>query len=221
MSVYENDNQKTIYPHIPSAPSIVDDESNTYKLKKITEIEEFLAKEIIKRDRLSKKFQRAVQALVYIDHGLLAGTIICAGGGITSVLTGVGTPAAIAFGSIGILAVITEGVLNKTVQIYTKKSKKHHDIQLAAQTILDGISLQISKAIEDSNISNDEYKKILQEKQRYLVLKNQIRIKVKKMVNTITQEQREDILKQGREEGKQAFLKQIANSSGIQPVNAT
>ena len=137
------------------------------------------------------------------------------------VLTGIGTPAAIAFGSIGLLAVITQGVLNKTAQIYTKKSMKHHDIQLAAQTILDGISLLISKSVEDGHISQNEYQKIVQEKQRYLAIKLQIRKRTKKLVNAITQEQREEILKQGRREGKQAFLKQIANSSDIQPVNAT
>ena len=41
MSVYENE-QKSIYPNLPSAPSVVDDEStNAYRLKKITEIDEF------------------------------------------------------------------------------------------------------------------------------------------------------------------------------------
>ena len=102
MSVYETDH-KSIYPHIASAPSLEDDEStNTYRLKKITEIENFLANEIIERDRLSKKFKRGAQALVYIDHGLLAGTIICTSGGLASVLTGIGTPAAIAFAGIGL-----------------------------------------------------------------------------------------------------------------------
>ena len=42
-------------------------------LKNISEIENFLTKEIIERDRLYKKFKRAAQALVYIDHGLLSG----------------------------------------------------------------------------------------------------------------------------------------------------
>ena len=64
-------------------------------------------------------------------------------------------------------------------------------------------------------------KKSSQEKQRYLAIKLQIRKRTKKLVNAITQEQREKILQQGRQEGKQAFLKQIENSSDIQPVNAT
>ena len=209
MSVYETDH-KSIYPHIAaSAPSIdVDhDESNAYKLKKITEIENFLANEIIERDRLYKKFKRGAQALVYIDHTLLAGTIICTSGGLAGVLTGIGTPAAIAFGSIGLLAVITQGVLNKTAQIYTKKSMKHHDIQLAAQTILDGISILISKSVEDGHISQNEYQKILQEKQRYLTLKSQIRKKTKKLVNTITQRTARRNSPTGPPRGKTGFFK--------------
>ena len=224
MSVYE---VEKIYPDIstPSAPSALDDDnnikSNTFRLKNINEIENFLAREIIERDHLCKKFKRYTQALNYIDQGLLAGTIICTGGGLTTTLTGIGTPAAIAFGSLGLLSVITQGILNKTAQVYTKKAQKHHDIRLAAQTILDGISINISKAIEDGHIDHLEYQKIVQEKQRYLAIKNQILTKVKKMIKNITQEQREEILKQGRQEGREDFLKQIANSSGIQHVNAT
>ena len=54
MSVYE---AEKIYPDISvsSAPPL-DDESNTFRLKNITEIESFLNKEIIERDRLCKKF---------------------------------------------------------------------------------------------------------------------------------------------------------------------
>ena len=174
---------------------------------------------MIERDLLCKKFKRYTQALNYIDQGLLAGTIIYTGGGLTTILTGIGTPAAIVFGSLGLLSVITQGILNKTAQVYTKKAQKHHDIRLAAQTILDGI--YISKAIEDGHIDHLECQKIVQEKQRYLAIKNQIRTKVKKMIKNITQEQREEILRQSRQEGREDFLKQIANSSSIQHVNAT
>ena len=62
------------------------------------------------------------------------------------------------------LSVITQGILNKTAQVYIQKAQKHHDIRLAAQTILDGISINISKAIEDGHIDHLEYQKIVQEK---------------------------------------------------------
>ena len=39
-------------------------------------------------------------------------------------------------------------------------------------------------------------------------------------VKEITKEQREEILEQGRKEGKEDFLRKISNTSGIQCVNA-
>ena len=51
-------------------------------------------------------------------------------------------------------------------------------------------------------------------------MKEQIRTKSKKATDKITNEQRETILGQGREEGKQDFLRKLAATSDIQPVNA-
>ena len=52
-------------------------------------------------------------------------------------------------------------------------------------------------------------------------MKEEIRTKYKKTIDAITAEQREKILKQGREEGKQAFLAQIAASIDTQAPNVT
>ena len=52
-------------------------------------------------------------------------------------------------------------------------------------------------------------------------MKDDIRTKSKKKTDVITAEQREKILKQGREEGKQAFLARIAASSDTQTANVT
>ena len=49
-------------------------------------------------------------------------------------------------------------------------------------------------------------------------MKEEIRTKSKKAVDAITAEQSEEILKQGREEGQQAFLQRIAATSGTPPV---
>ena len=113
-------------------------------------------KEIIEGDQLCKKFKRGAPALTYLEHGLLAGTIIYTSGGLASTSTGIEIPAAIALGSLSLFSVITQRVLNKTCQIHMKKARKHHHIQLAAQTILDGISILFSKVIEDSHISQNE-----------------------------------------------------------------
>ena len=51
-------------------------------------------------------------------------------------------------------------------------------------------------------------------------MKEQIRTKSKKTTDAITAEQREEILKQGREEGRDAFLKKIAATSDTRPASA-
>ena len=52
-------------------------------------------------------------------------------------------------------------------------------------------------------------------------IKEQIRTKAKHETNAITADQREAILKQGREEGKQDFLRKIVATSATQPASAT
>ena len=57
--------------------------------------------------------------------------------------------------------------------------------------------------------------------EKYLKLKTDIRSQIKAKVKQITNEQREELLEQGRKEGKEDFLQKIANTSGIQGVSAT
>ena len=60
----------------------------------------------------------------------------------------------------------------------------------------------------------------MQEVEKYRRLKADIRNQAKAKVKEITKEQREEILEQGRKEGKEDFLRKIANTSGIQGDNA-
>ena len=94
-------------------------------------------------------------------------------------------------------------------------------VETLAESKLDSISDLVSKAVEDANVSHEEYQFILKEKEHYRKMKEEIRAKSKKAAEKITAEQREEILKQGREEGKQSFLAQIAASSDTQTANVT
>ena len=74
--------------------------------------------------------------------------------------------------------------------------------------------------MQGGDISSIEFHKVLQEVQKYRKLKDDIRNWAKAKVKQITKEQREEILEQGRKEGKEDFLRKIANTSGTQGVNA-
>ena len=74
--------------------------------------------------------------------------------------------------------------------------------------------------MQDGDISPTEFQKALQEIQKYRKLKADIKNQAKGKVKEITKEQREELLEQGRKEGKEDFLRKIANTLGIQDVNA-
>ena len=78
----------------------------------------------------------------------------------------------------------------------------------------------ILQAIQDRDISSIEIHKVLQEVEKYRKCKADIRNKAKVKVKQITKEQQEELLQQGRQEGKEDFLRKIANTSGIQGVSA-
>ena len=69
-------------------------------------------------------------------------------------------------------------------------------------------------------ISPEEFQRVIHEKQRYLLLKQGIRAKTKRVTDTINDEQRRAILDQGRKEGKEDFLRKIANTSNTPDANA-
>ena len=74
--------------------------------------------------------------------------------------------------------------------------------------------------MQDGDISPTEFHKVLQEVERHCKLKADIRNQVKAKVKEISKEQQEEILEQGRKEGKEDFLRKIRNTSGIQGVSA-
>ena len=78
----------------------------------------------------------------------------------------------------------------------------------------------ISQGVQDGDISRTEFHKVLQEVEKNRRLKADIRNQAKAKVKEITKEQRQEILEQGKKEGKQDFLRKIANTSGILCVNA-
>ena len=74
--------------------------------------------------------------------------------------------------------------------------------------------------MQNGDISPTEFRKVLQEVEKYRKLKADIRNKAKAKVKQITKEQREKLLEQGRKEGTEDFLRKITNTSGIQGVSA-
>ena len=84
-------------------------------------------------------------------------------------------------------------------QVLYIKTAKNEKIKTLAESKLVSISDQVSKAVEDANVSHEEYQFILKEKEHYRKIKEEIRAKSKKAADKITAEQRKEILKEGKD----------------------
>ena len=152
---------------------------------------------------------------------MITATVISGSGSIAALCTGIGLPVSIALGGVTLCLSIATTITRKTNKLFDTKAKKHDKITVLAQTKLDSVHDTISRAINDGHIDPTEFQRIIQEKERYLLLKEQIRQKTKRVTDSINEEQRRAILDQGRKVGRQDFLQQIANSSNTPIASAT
>ena len=132
----------------------------------------------------------------------------------------VGLPVGIVLGVTSLASSLGTVITRKSSKTLTVKQAKFNSTKLLAQSKLDSITNIISQAMQDGDISSTEFHKVLQEVEKYRKLKADIRNQSKAKVKQTSKKQREELLEQGRKEGKEDFLRKIANTSGIQGVSA-
>ena len=201
MSIYDNENK--IYPDLnPTAPQ----EPQTYRLNKLSEIQAYFLNEIEVHEQIAKKMKRFNTITGIVDTGLITSTVITGGISIAAFASGVGLSVDIVLSGTSLLLSLTTVITRKSSRTFTVKQEKHDAIKLLAQSKLDSIADIISQAMQDGDISSIEFHKVLQEVEKYRKLKADIRNQAKAKVKQITKEQREELLEQGRKEGKEDFL---------------
>ena len=205
-------------PSTPSAPAIEMREMNnttdghTYRLKIISEVQKFLETEISKRDAFSKKYFRIAKVVSNIDS-VLIGITICAGGaGAVLLATGVGLPIALGLEISGVATGAISLLGNIAVKKTTIKAEKHLKIKVAASAKLDTIVSHISKAMMDNHISDDEFKLIMEELNKYKAMKEEIRSNTKKKLKT---EEEESLIERGRQEARESFRKLVEKNKTL------
>ena len=210
------DNETKIYPDLNStAPQ----EPQTYRLNKLSEIEEYFLNKIEVREQIAKKMKRFNTITGVVDTGLITSTVITGGISIVALASGVGLPVGMALGGASLLFSLATVITQKSFKIFTVKQEKHYAVKLLAQGKLDSIANIISQTMQDGDTSPTEFHNVLQQVEKYRKLKADIRNQTKAKVKEITKEQREQLLEQGRKEGKED-LRKIANTSGILGVSA-
>ena len=103
----------------------------------------------------------------YIDKILIILSAASSGVSIMSFTSIIGVPAGIASTSFTLLFSITTGIIKKLRSKIRIKKKKHDKILMLAKNKLNSIETLISQALNDMEISHEEFIIILKEKVKY------------------------------------------------------
>ena len=94
---------------------------------------------------------------------------------IISFATVIGVPAGIASASLTLIFSLTTGTIKKLLKITRNKKKRHNKIVMLAKSKLNSIENLMSQALIDLEISHEEFRTIVNEKERYEQMKGNIR----------------------------------------------
>ena len=205
--------KEKIYPTLPTireqptAPNVVnggsDDQGHSYRLKIIREVQEFLEEEIKNREAFSKKYFRIAKVVNMIDNALIT---------ITIGAEGTSAPFALALGISGVVTGAVSLIGNIFSKKATTKAEKHLKIKTLAMAKLDTIASHVSKAMMDDFISDEEFKLIMDEMNKYKALKEEVRNNTKKKLKT---EEEESLIEKGRQEARESFRRLVEKNKTI------
>ena len=203
--------EKKLYPSLPdvrenpSAPAI-DDRGHSHRLKVITDVLNFLEEESVKREAFSKKYFRVAKYVNAVDSVLMGGTVCAEVAAAILLTTGVGSPVALGLGVGGIVTGAFSLFGNIVVRKTTIRAEKHLKIKTLASAKLDMISSHVSKALTDDFVSDEEFKLIMEELEKYKAMKEEIRSNAKKKLK---EEEKESLIERGRQEARESFRRLV------------
>ena len=150
-------------------------EQTKFRLDEISKIENYFIEEINQRKSCSKKLNKYVAVFDYIDQALIVLSATSSGVSIISFTSIVGAPVGIASASLTLFFSLTTGIVKKLLNITRNKKKKHDKILMLAKSKLNSIETLISQALIDMDISHEEFVTILNEKDEYEKMKDNLR----------------------------------------------
>ena len=146
-----------------------------FRLDEINKIKDYFnSKERKERKAISKKLSKYIAAVDYADKIFIALPATFGTLGIVSHATAVGIPVGLTRAFLTFAFSLTARIINKLLNVTRKKKKKHNKIILA-KIKLSSIETLMSQALRDLYKSHEEFKMIVNEKEKYEQMKENIR----------------------------------------------
>ena len=141
-----------------------------------------------------------------MESVLIAITLGGGVGGIGFLSTVTAAPTVIAIEGVALFT----GFLSIIGKYNVKKSEKHEKIKTKASAKLDTITSHVSKALSDNKVTDEEFRLILEELEKYKVMKEEVGAKTKKKIATETEE---TLIERGKQEACESFRKLVEKSN--------
>ena len=129
------------------------------------------------REAAIKKLSKLVASLEYMDKILIVLSAASGGVSIISHLSVIGISAGIISSIFILMFTLITGIIKKLLKETRKKRTNHSKIIMLAKSKLNSIENVMSQAFIDLEISHEEFKTIVGEKQKYDKMKENIRNK--------------------------------------------
>ena len=143
------------------------DTANKYRLDEINKIRDYFNNEIKERKDIIKKLNKYLVSFDYLHKIFIALSASFGTLSIASNASVVGTPAGIAGSSLTLIFTIGTGISKSLLNVTKERKKKHDKIIVSAKTKLNMTDTLLSSALNDSEISHEEFTNIINEANIY------------------------------------------------------
>ena len=151
------------------------DTANKYRLDEINKIRDYFNNEIKERKDIIKKLNRYLVTFDYLDKIFIALSASFGTLSITSYASVVGTPAGIAGSSLTLIFTIGTGISKSLLNVTKKRKNKHNKIIVLEKNKINMIDTLLYSALNDSEISQEEFTNIIKEANIYKNIKENIK----------------------------------------------
>ena len=148
---------------------------NKYRLDEINKIRDYFNNEIKERKVIFKKLNKYLVSFDYLDKIFIALSALFGTLSIASYASVVGTPAGIAGSSLTLIFTIGTGISKSLLNVTKKRKKKHNKIIVLAKNKVNMIDTLLSSALNDFEISHEEFTNIIIEANIYENIKDNIK----------------------------------------------
>ena len=151
------------------------DTANKYRLDQINKIRDYFNNDIKERKDIIKKLNKYLVSFDYLDKIFIALSASFGMLSIASYASVIGTPTGIAGSSLTLIFTIGAGISKSFLKVTKKRKKKHNKIIVLAKSKLNIIDTLLSSALNDSEITHEEFTNIINEANIYENLKENIK----------------------------------------------